>query len=66
MSPSNAGLTFRDITALFGIDADWCALAEASLSVEAADLPLHLVNTFAMHINAHCYPIYSVKGPLIS
>ena len=34
----------------FGIVVDWCALAEAGLGVEAANLPSHLVNTFAMRV----------------
>ena len=47
----------------FGIDAHWCALAEAGLGVEAANSLSHLVNTFAMRINAHYFA--SVEGPLV-
>ena len=48
----------------FGINADWCALAEAGLGVEAANSPSHPVNTFAMRINAYYFA--SVKGPINS
>ena len=37
----------------FGTNVDWCTLAEAGLGVEVVNSPSHLVNTFAMCINAH-------------
>ena len=53
--------TLNQLLIWLGIDADWCALAEAGLGVEAANSPLHLVNTFAMRINAHYFS--GVKWP---
>ena len=46
-----------------GVVADWCMLAEASLSVEAMASPSHLVNNaFGMSINAQY--LASVEGRL--
>ena len=44
-----------------GVVSDWCMLAEAGLSVEAMDLPAHLVNAFGMCKNVQYFA--SVEGP---
>ena len=46
------------------VDADWCALAEASLSVELTKSRLHLVNTLVMCIDERYSA--SVKGPFVT